>query len=180
MKLFIPKLHLFIFLQLVLGLSANAQTCAAGKNNYKFVSQSYSQNGGTDAVQNVVWDTCSGVRWRRCSEGQLWTGSACVGEVRTVSHESAFHLARNSIQWRLPNVKELQSLVLYYKGGGWNFQQDYIDVSAFPGTPHATYWSQTPFVSDSAQAWTVLFDVFGPVVPQQRTSLNAVRLVSVQ
>lgn len=104
-----------------------------------------------------VTDKRTGLTWKRCSEGQSWSGSTCTGTARTHTHEAALALAKtaNSSQiatgWRLPNVKELASLA--DKG----CQNPAIDSTAFPATPSSWFWSSSPSVGDSVSAWVVDF-----------------------
>ena len=59
-----------------------------------------------------------------------------------------------AMDWRLPNIKELQSIV--------NFETSYpaIDPAFFPNTKSlntTAYWSSTTFVEDATNAWLVPF-----------------------
>lgn len=58
-----------------------------------------------------VTDTQTGLTWRRCYEGMTWSGSTCTGELSLYKHEQALVQAKTQVGWRLPNVKELASLV---------------------------------------------------------------------
>jgi len=96
--------------------------------------------------------------WQRCSVGQTWTGSSCEGEATSYTwpHALAAVKAGDSL-WRLPNIKELYSLV------NIACYNPAINEPIFPNTPNAAYWSSSPLPSPSlggAYAWTVTFGSF--------------------
>jgi Protein of unknown function (DUF1566) len=98
-----------------------------------------------------VTDAQTGLVWRRCSAGQTWSGTNCVGGFTVLTHEGALAYAATQTGWRLPNIKELRSLVDENK----TFPS--LDTVAFPGTATAAYWSSTPDVQLSSSAWCVDF-----------------------
>ena len=91
----------------------------------------YSQDG------SEVTDNQTGLIWRRCSEGQSFSGGTCVGVAANFTHEAALAHARSQTGWRLPNVKELASIVDRTR------QNPAIDIAAFPATPCCA-WSSSP------------------------------------
>jgi hypothetical protein len=109
-----------------------------------------------DAPDNAVVDRQTGLIWRRCLEGQQWTGSDCVGSPSLINHEAA--LAHSSTQqfapqflWRTPNVKELQTLVDPRRS------EPSHDPVAFPGdSQRQDLWSSTPS-ENGASALSVWF-----------------------
>jgi hypothetical protein len=122
-----------------------------------------------------VNDAQTGLIWQRCTVGQVWnsTSSSCTGGSTAYPHADALVYAKTQTAWRLPNVKELASLVKIT--ASWPA----IDVTAFPGMPSGTnlgYWSSTPDVLTSTSAWSVEFG-FGAVTSTARSSSNFVRLV---
>ena len=104
-----------------------------------------------------VTDLQTGLIWKRCSEGQSWSGSTCTGNAATYSHEQALAQAKtqnstgSASGWRLPHVKELSRLA----DRGCNLPT--IDSTAFPGTPSTSYWSSSSYVSNTGLAWDVYF-----------------------
>ena len=127
---------------------------------------------GSDAANNVVNDAWTGLQWRRCEDGAVWSGSACTGTESTFTHEQALAHARNQSGWRLPNVKELSSLVdLSVSGSGAR-----IDATAFPGANASVAWSSSPYVGDASVAWYVYFGS-GNVGSSPRGDPFPVRLV---
>ncbi len=121
-----------------------------------------------------VSDSRTGLTWQRCTLGQSWNGSACVGLDSRYSHEQALRIAQtlqsSQTPWRLPNVKELSSLV----SGSFGMA---IDTTVFAGTQNvAGYWTSTPNVRNPATAWSVSFSD-GTASPVTRSNALFVRLV---
>ena len=129
----------------------------------------------TDAEVN---DVRTGLTWKRCSEGQSWSGINCTGTAKTSTHEEALSLAKganpsqSATGWRLPNVKELGSLA----DKGCNFPA--IDKAVFPDSPGSFTWSSSPDVGKPAYAWGVNFTE-GQSYVRERVKLGNVRLVRV-
>ncbi len=90
-----------------------------------------------------VTDSQTGLIWSRCSEGQAWNGSACLGVPALFLHEAGLrHAQSKGNGWRLPNIKELDSIVDRTKAN------PAIDTSVFPNTPPLSgYLSSTPLVA---------------------------------
>ena len=100
------KITLITLMALTATLS-HAQTCnpnivlSAPDSRYQLV------NDNTE-----VKDTQTGLIWQRCSLGQTWSGSSCTGTAATYNWANALQTAKNmGNNWRVPNVKELDSLV---------------------------------------------------------------------
>jgi hypothetical protein len=135
--------------------------------------------GGTETLQqrftltsngSEVGDNQTGLTWRRCSEGQSSVNSGCEGTETLFNHEDALRYAQSQAGWRLPNVKELASIVDVSRAS------PAVDVAAFPRTPSFQFWSSSPYASGGSNAWTVDFDA-GYVSPQAREGVRAIRLV---
>jgi hypothetical protein len=123
-----------------------------------------------------VVDHQTGLTWRRCAEGMTFDGSTCAGSFRSFDRGSALPYARDQPGWRLPNVKELQTLVDESRTAPG------IDVNAFPGTPATWFWASTPYVADPNFAWIVHFSNGGGAYVNNRQNFSfgvdgAVRLV---
>ena len=92
----------------------------------------------------TVTDVKNGLMWSLCSVGQDFKDGTCEG---TPTHypswrealESASHNATFAgyNDWRLPNIKELGDLIER------SCVSPAIDLSYFPATPSAAYWSNT-------------------------------------
>ncbi|CAK0745438.1 List-Bact-rpt repeat protein [Gammaproteobacteria bacterium] len=120
----------------------------------------------------TVTDNSTGLMWAQCSEGQ--SGSGCVGDASSMSWGDALTAAKNSrlggySDWRLPNIKELLSIVDYSVYG------PSIDRAIFPNTPSSSFWSSAPHASTSVYAWIVSF-FNGYARNYSRSSGFAVRL----
>lgn len=115
-------------------------------------------------------DLATGLVWRRCAEGMAWNGSACAGSALTFTHEGALGRAATQATitgraWRLPNVKELNSIA--------NPRNDPAGFSST--TAPFDFWSSTPFVEQPFSAWVVSSN--GVVDTGLRSQVFFVRLV---
>lgn len=124
-----------------------------------------------------VTDNHTSLTWRRCVEGMTWSGSACTGSPLSLTHSGAFARASAQSGWRLPNVKELASIVddAVYDNSSSTAQVAMIDRTAFPNTPRTNHWASTPQVGFPAIAWLVSFYnglVSDYIFTQDRNSLS--------
>jgi hypothetical protein len=135
-----------------------------------------------DNGNGTVTDRKTGLMWKKCAEGQ--TGSNCEnGSAAGFTWQGALHQPRminngpgfaGYHDWRLPNVKELRSIVEEKCYGPT------INLIRFPNThPYSVVWSGSPkgnFLDLSNFAWVVGF-YFGNSVYGERGSSYQVRLV---
>jgi hypothetical protein len=129
-----------------------------------------------DNGDGTVTDTQTKLHWMRCALGQSWDGGSCVGEASEFNWDKAKQAAQSCTfaecrDWRLPTIKELETLVYCSSGkrstkvsdglgGGCegSFETPTIDQQAFPNCPSMLYWSGTTFAPDPAGAWYVNFN----------------------
>ena len=130
---------------------------------------SYSADAGGTA-NALVTDSKTGLTWQRCSAGQSFAAGTCSGTANSYTHEEALAYAKTQTGWRLPNVKELSSLV------DTGFIGPAINSTAFPATPSFFAWTSSPYASDPTSAWVVLF-AEGSVSVLGRVNTAQVRLV---
>ena len=95
--------------------------------------------------------------WQRCSVGQHWDGTTCAGTPRGFDFGGAIayaqqHAAATGKPWRVPNAKELNSIVDHAR------QHPAIDTDVFPGTDPDLYWTSTAYAWTATGAWAVTFD----------------------
>jgi hypothetical protein len=126
----------------------------------------------------TVTDSRSGLMWKRCTEGQTWTGGTCTGTADRRSWSDAIVLAQSSSfagydDWRQPNVKELGSLVETCR------TMPSINTTVFPNTPvtpNAAYWTASPTANQPTSSWFIGFDL-GYTLRVNRTGQGMSRLV---
>lgn len=136
-----------------------------------FATERYSLSGDGQEVT----DNQTGLIWRHCAEGMRFTRNTCTGTYKKYTHEAALKQAtterkRTGVNWRLPNVKELSSLV---DRGQTN---PAINTTVFPVTPSEWFWSSSPYVDDANAAWDVSF-FSGDVYTGGRNLTNPIRLI---
>lgn len=99
-----------------------------------------------DNRDGTVTHKRSGLIWMRCSLGQTWNGADCQGEpikllwreaLQKVEEINAGGGYANHSDWRLPNIKELDSIAELQCYG------PAINLEVFPGTPPYRFWSSS-------------------------------------
>ena len=153
----------------VLAIHAHAVTCI---NNLppRNPDAAYTVHGNGTAT-----DTRNGLMWKVCVEGQVWSAGVCSGVASTFTWANALaHAEGHSFairtDWRLPNIKELRSLVEECR------PNPAINDTIFPSTPSAFVWSGSPDASSSSYAWLVYFN-YGSANDVNRSNAGQVRLV---
>jgi hypothetical protein len=98
---------------------------------------------------DTVVDTVTHLTWQRVMAPTLLTEPQGVSYCQTLD-------AGSMTGWRLPTIKELQTLVDVRQ------IKPAIDTNAFPDTPPTgTFWSSTPYASDLRMGWYLNFVVGG-------------------
>jgi hypothetical protein len=130
------------------------------------------------AGESVVTHSKTGLMWKQCSEGQSGAGCA-TGTASNMTWQDALKSAITANtanfagynDWRLPNVKELESIVEYC---GYNPS---INVIQFPLTPGTYFWSASSSVQVNSYAWLVFFNGGNTVASPKTNSQLPARLV---
>lgn len=120
------------------------------------------QQSLVDNGDGTVSDNRTGLIWQQGEPGAMTWGSA-------LTYCEGLSLA-GSTDWRLPNIKELESLVDEAR------TEPPIDTTKFPGAVVARYWSSTTVASTPAIAWDVAFGI-GYSEPQLKGGGYNVRCV---
>lgn len=95
-------------------------------------------------------DKTTGLVWARCAVGMSWDGFTCTGEPLPMTYIEALQYAKTQMGWRVPNVKELLSVVDH------GCAAPALDATVFPRNPSYFTWSTTPHRSfNSTSAWSV-------------------------
>lgn len=126
-----------------------------------------------EVSDDEVTDVRTNLIWKRCAEGQVWVSasSSCSGSALSLTWSQA--LSQGSGDWRLPNIKELLSIVEV------SCASPAINETIFPDTStDGFFWTSSPYINN-AQAWSVLFDD-GNDAGEGKSSGGAVRLVKSQ
>lgn len=144
-----------------------------------------SVSGRFIAKGDTVIDSKTNLVWARCSVGQTWDGATCMGASSDFTHEEAMIHVKNQNGWRLPNVREMRSIV--DKGCA----DPAIDGTTFPatifvppgsviptviGARRRWYWTSTPSLPGGSSVQVVRFHD-GSVAGGSRKDRGVVRLV---
>lgn len=152
------------------------------------ITRSNPNEAYTVNADGTVTDIRTGLVWDRCAWGQ--SGADCSGGAAS-SHTwaDALNVAatanaqshKGHTDWRLPNIKELRSLVEVCR------ENPTINDVIFPNTPDGAFWSSTPYARSGWHdgAWFIVFYDFsygpsidgGSIRPNFRDATYRVRLV---
>jgi hypothetical protein len=133
-----------------------------------------------DHGDGTVTDRLSNLMWMRCSAGQVWTAGHCTGEALGLTWSAAQSAATAINQsghfffkdWRVPQLPELASIAER------QCKDPRINLSVFPETPVAAYWTATSRAADTnpTQAFILSFGADG-VSYAAKTETHDLRLV---
>ena len=137
-------------------------------------ASAFLDNGDGTVTDNVSGGI--GHMWMRCSLGQEWDGATCTGSAEEYTWREALEAveALNNdggyavhTDWRLPNVKELASIVEN------RCFAPAVNGVLFPQTPASRFWSSSSATGSSA--WTA--HIYGGVQMRDKFERNPVRLM---
>lgn len=177
--------YLIILAGFFISNSLSAQVCS------DFIEQNaFLARYELDADPSVVIDLATGLQWQRCAVGYEFndngdstdiTAHTCDTPTETSVqrvwnwNQAIERAAQEGGGWRLPNIKELTSLVEFA------CHTPAINTEAFPNTQQTGHWTSTPNASTDSSAWSINFAdgtaaVGTEAVSTKRTSLP-IRLV---
>lgn len=130
-----------------------------------------------DNGNGTVTDPRTGLMWDRCALDQDLAGG-CSGEPGYYTWQAALqevavrngHFWRGSSGWRLPNAKELATLVRADR------HHPAIDSQIFPNSAAVAHWTSTTKLGVLRMAWAVFFGD-GNLFAKDKATRAAVRLV---
>lgn len=119
---------------------------------------------------SIVRHVATGLEWQRCALGQRWDNGTCRGSSATFTWQQALVEADARDGWRLPNVKELRSIVERCHVA------PAINQQVFPNAPAAAFMTSSPSAGNPDRTWVIHF-LSGNDNLITRTSPAQVRLV---
>ena len=129
-----------------------------------------------NAAKGTVLDKQTGLTWKRCVEGR--SGAGCrAGSETLMNWGAALRQAAASTyagykDWRLPNSKELESLVEVACYG------PALNPTVFPNYGYwSAVWASSPYANDASVAWYVEFSDGSSHRRYRDNKYSAVRLV---
>jgi len=105
----------------------------------------------TDFGNGIVRDNVTGLDWQQATAPGTYTWQQALDYVAGMNSGSGTY---GFTDWRLPNIKELSTLV----DSGLPYPGPTINTSYFPDTVAFRYWSSTIFAGYAADAWVVYFN----------------------
>ena len=149
------KITLLAWLILLpLSASLNGQTIFAYIDNDWPDSRYIVHGDGT------VTDTATSLMWRQCAGDGVYDAAikTCSGGLSSVRWHGAIDITNSYSDgtysdWRLPNIKELESIIAY------NRSAPTVNTNIFINIDDSTsYWSSTPRSSNSTDIYSMIAD----------------------
>ena len=143
----------------------------------------YSNSRYTDNGDGTISDQRTDLMWMKCTYGQTYSSGSCTGTATSGDWQAAFAAADASnaansnagtyghTDWRLPNKKELSSIV------DLGNTPSTVNQTIFPSTQAAAYWTATPSAADDSKAFTIDFTTATYGAATRSTNAIYVRLV---
>lgn len=125
----------------------------------------------TDQKTGLMWKTClEGISGENCNDGEyyLYNWAVALNYVGTMNELQGFAGFRD---WRLPNIRELSTLVEL------QCVNPAINLALFPNAPAIQTWTSSPYHFYTHYSWLVDFALGAPSYDEriQEKSLRLVR-----
>lgn len=117
----------------------------------------------SDNANGTITDTTTELVWQQTSDSSTRTWQQSLDYCNDLS------LAGQN-DWRLPNIKELESIV------DVTAVAPTINIGYFPATNASSYWSSTSYGDSTGKAWHVGFD-YGGIYYRDKEFSHYVRCV---
>ncbi len=135
------------------GSTANTVSCdGTGQDGETQIGTTWPNSRFTDNSDGTITDNLTDLIWLKnanCFGVRNW--ATALGEANGLANGSCGLNDSSSVgDWRLPNIKELQSLLDF---GNWNLALP--TGHAFSGVQTSTYWSSSSHVRNPQYAWSV-------------------------
>ena len=128
----------------------------------------------TDNGDLTVTDATTGLMWQQCTPEHIGVGCVGGGSVAYTWEQAITYCEGLSLggfdDWRLPNIKELSSIVDTTKSSRA------IQLTYFPDTMQDRYWSSSTDAGSTTDAWIVHF-LLGVVGSNNKSDNYYVRCV---
>lgn len=169
----LQKTGILLVLLASVSQAQTGQVCKTGHIAATAPSSRYQEkDDGTvvDTKTGLMWRAClQGVAGKTCNEGEplelTWAGA--LARVPAFNSDGGFAGHRD---WRLPNIRELSSLLELQCAG------PAINLAIFPNATSADVWSSSPAHFHTHYSWHVDFAT-GAFTYGERTKSKAIRLV---
>jgi len=125
-----------------------------------------------DNGDGTVSDVATGLVWQRLSN----SGSPTSTHAVAVSHCQTLTLGGKT-DWRLPNIKELASIVDHRASEPAIDEKAFIYSVVNDSVGSVNFWSATNSAVDSSRAWVVNFTIGTVVTAEVKTLPRSVRCV---
>jgi len=145
-----------ILAMLAAAFDAGAAACTAGNPNAALI-ESTPTSAFTDHGDGTVTHNLTGLMWKQCAQGSSGascaTGTAIAVDWKTALAAAVADTTGGHSDWRVPNKKEIESIV---ETCGYN---PAINQTVFPAVSAAfsPFWSGTTSVQATGEAWYVDF-----------------------
>ncbi|MCF6236670.1 MAG: DUF1566 domain-containing protein [Gammaproteobacteria bacterium] len=113
----------------------------------------------------LVIDSKTGLMWKQCTEGTRYNvkNEQCDDEANVYTWQGLLQYiqqlnqgkignSRNYSDWRIPNIKELESIVEH------RCMSPAINLDVFSNTSRVSFWSSSTSFSSPYKAWAAHFD----------------------